>query len=111
MKKQPLILTLTTTLLLTTSSYAFRDNGKACDQDNHGHQSYNQHHTSHYLNKNHKFERHNMNNADKKITLNEFITLKKAQFSQMDTNGDGVLTQNEMRNHRRNQHQPTRRMF
>lgn len=29
----------------------------------------------------------------------------------MDTNGDGVLTQNEMKNHRRNQHQPTRRMF
>lgn len=86
MKKQPLILTLTTTLLLTTSSYAFSDNGKACDQDS-------------------------VNNADKKITLDEFITLKKAKFSQMDTNGDGVLTQNEMRNHRRNQHQPMRRMF
>ncbi|WP_225879268.1 hypothetical protein [Isorropodon fossajaponicum symbiont] len=47
----------------------------------------------------------------KKITLDEFITLKKAKFSQMDTNGDGVLTQNEMRNYRRNQHQPMRRMF
>ncbi|WP_201339567.1 hypothetical protein [Isorropodon fossajaponicum symbiont] len=33
MKKQLLILTLTTTLLLTTSSYAFSDNGKTCDQD------------------------------------------------------------------------------
>ncbi|QKQ24319.1 hypothetical protein HUE58_04110 [Candidatus Ruthia endofausta] len=111
MKKQPLILTLTTTLLLTTSSYVFSDNSRAYDQDNHEHQSYNQHHTSYYANKNHKFERHNMNNTGKRITLDEFITLKKAKFSQMDTNGDGVLTQNEMRNHRRNQHQSMKGMF
>ncbi len=42
-----------------------------------------------------------MNRADK-ITLDEFITLKRAKFSQMDANGDGVLTQNEMRNHGQN---------
>lgn len=39
-----------------------------------------------------------MNNIDR----NKFIALKKAKFSQMDTNGDGVLTQNEMINHELN---------
>jgi hypothetical protein len=96
-----LILTLTTTLLLATSSYAFNDHGKACDRNNHGRWSYDQHHASNYTSQHCGFEKSEMNRADK-ITLDEFITLKRAKFSQMDTNGDGVLTQNEMRNHRQN---------
>lgn len=102
MKKQLLI--LTTTLLLTTSSYAFNNNGEACDRNNHKQWSQNQHYMQNHANKNHRFEERNMNNTDKNITLEEFIALKEAKFSQMDLNSDGILTQDEMRNHRKNRH-------
>lgn len=100
MKKQLSILTI---LLLATSSYAF-NNHEACDRNNHGRWSNNQHHTPHHAGKNHRFKGHGGNYADKKITLEEFIILKREKFAQMDVNGDGVLTQNEMKNHRRNRH-------
>lgn len=101
MKEQLSILMLTTTLLLATSSYAFNDHGRVCDRNNHERWSHDQHHASNYTNQRRGFEKSEMNRADK-ITLDEFITLKRAKFSQMDANGDGVLTQNEMRNHGQN---------